>query len=76
MVASECWLSCSLLFGGDVLPLTSSCASSSVFSSSRALLLRILKMFRAVKVSKSLLLTLGRPCFELLRALPAEILAV
>ena len=61
---------------GGVLPLASSCASSLVLSSSSAVLLRILAMFRAAKVSKSLLLTVCMPCLELSRALPATSLAV
>ena len=36
----------------------------------------ILVMFRAAKVLKSLLLTVGRPCLEPLKTLPATSLAV
>ena len=42
----------------------------------QAVLLRILAMFRAAKVSKPLLLTVCRPCLKLSRALPATSLAV
>ena len=56
--------------------LAGSRASFLVFSISPAVLLRILAMFRVAKVLKSLLLTLGRPCPEPLRALLAAFLAV
>ena len=61
---------------GGVLPLAGSRGSSSVLSSSLAVLLRILAMFRAAKASKSLLLMVCRPGLKLSRSLPATSLEI
>ena len=61
---------------GGVLHLAGSWVSLSVFSSSPGVLLRILAMFSTAKVPRFLLLTLGMPCLELSRGLPAAPLAV
>ena len=64
---------------GGILPVAGSRASASALSSSSAVLLRILAMFRAAKVSKSscwmaspwYLEMVVRPCLELSSTLPA-----
>ena len=61
---------------GGVLHLAGSWVSLSVFSSSPAVLLRILAIFITAKVLRFLLLTLGIPCLKLSRVLPAASLVV